>query len=185
MTFKANDIVLYAMQLVCVIAEISKRDFNGNTDEYYILKPVFNSTSTIYIPVSSEMLSAKLRHLLSAEEIYSLVESKADESITIDSDDDRRERYREILSRGDRAELVSLIKTLHPRQEAQKERGKKLCDTDSQFIKDVVKMLYEEFSYILNIKREQIIPLILGTQDFISSVRTADCRQEISHISHV
>lgn len=112
MAYKVNDTILYGAQGICRIAEITERDFGGNFIKYYVLKTVFNDNSTILVPMENEALTAKMRRILSAEEIYDLIQSMPDEElIWIENETARKEQYRAILSNGDREELVRLIKT--------------------------------------------------------------------------
>ncbi|MDR3287938.1 MAG: CarD family transcriptional regulator [Peptococcaceae bacterium] len=160
--YKVMDTVLYGMHGVCIIIEIAERTLGEKSVEYYILRPVYDPRSTIFIPVGSEALTARMRRILSIGEIYALVKTMPDEStIWIDNDNLRGERYRKILSYADQAELVRLIKTLYLHQQTQKEKGKKLHAADARFMKDAEKILFEEFAYVLNIQREQVLPFIL------------------------
>jgi CarD family transcriptional regulator len=154
--------VLYGVQGLCRIAEISERDFTGKRTEYYVLKPVYDEKATIFIPVQNEALIQKMRRILSSDEIYDLIRNMpAEETIWIENENARRERYKQILSGGDRAELIQLIKTLYQRQQSQKAKGKKLHVTDDRFMREAEKMLYEEFAHVLNISPEQVLPFII------------------------
>ena len=162
MNFNIGDTVLYCSHGVCKIAEISKKKFNGMIVEYYVLKPVYNDSSTIFVPSDNEALTAKMHRILSAEEIYSLIKAMPEEEqIWIEDEPQRRERYKEILSGSDRTELIRLIKTLYLRRQAQNGRKKKLHMADEKFLKDAENLLHEEFAHVLNIKREQVLPFIL------------------------
>lgn len=160
--YHLNESVMYGAAGVCRITEISEQRFGGSRANYYVLKPVYNTTSTIYIPVENQSLTAKMRRVLSAEEIYELIEAMPNEQpIWIDQDTLRREAYLEILKSGDREKLVRLIKTLHLRQQTQAEKGRKLHAADDRILKDAEKILHEEFAHVLHIKREEVLPLIL------------------------
>ena len=66
--------------------------------EYYVLKPIYNDTSTIYVPVHNEKLTGKMRRILSAEEIYRLIRSMPDvDSEWVENEAERKETYKEIL----------------------------------------------------------------------------------------
>ena len=55
--FLKNDIVRYGAHGVCKIADIAEKNFNGVPVEYYALKPIYNDTSTIYVPLHNHRLS--------------------------------------------------------------------------------------------------------------------------------
>lgn len=160
--FEINDSVLYGSHGVCKIAEISEQNFGGATKKYYILKPVHNSGSTVYVPADSEALTSKMRRVLSTEEIYSLIRDMPDEELFwVENESERKEHYREVLTKGDRRELIQMIKALYQHQEEQVAKGKKLHVADERFFKDAEKLLYEEFALVLHIKPSQVLPFIL------------------------
>ena len=44
----------------------------------------------------------------------------------------------------------------------QQKNGRRLHITDERFMKEAEKMLYEEFAYVLNIRKDQVLPFILN-----------------------
>jgi len=162
MSFKVNDTILYGAQGVCKIAEISERKFSDKSMEYYVLKPVQDEKATLFVPVNNEKLLDKMRRVLTAAEICELVKVLPDENtMWIENETQRKEKYKEILTNGDRVELVRLIKTLHQRQIDQKDKGKKLHISDDRFMKEAIRMLHAEFAHVLDIQFEQVLPFIL------------------------
>ncbi|GHV39216.1 hypothetical protein FACS1894187_18930 [Synergistales bacterium] len=160
--YKANDVILYATHGVCEIVEVAEKDLRGTPIEYYVLKPLYYDKCTIYVPVANEELVAKMRRLLSVSNIYALIEAMPDEgAVWTEDENERTEKYKEILERGDRTELVKLVKSLWHHQQSQRSKGKRLSCTDDRFMKDAEKMLYEEFAHVLDIKREQVLPFII------------------------
>ena len=141
MNYQVGDMILYGTQGVCRIAEIAERDFSGNSMLYYILKPVFDERSTLYVPVYGEAAD-KLRRILSVPEVYKLIKAMPDEdTIWIENEAVRRKKHKEIISQGDRQELVKLIKTIYLHDKKQKAIGKKLHVADERFMKDAEKIL--------------------------------------------
>lgn len=162
MTCKVNDTVMYGAEGVCRFAGVLEKEVRGSCNQYYVLRPVYNEYSTIFVPVNNERLTSKMRRVLSADEIYALIKTMPDENtIWIEDETVRKEQYKKILSGGERTQLVRLIKTLHQRQQAQKEKGRKMHAVDERFMRDAEKMLYDEFAHVLNISHEQVLPLIL------------------------
>ena len=160
MNYQVGDMILYGTQGVCRIAEIAERDFSGNSMLYYILKPVFDERSTLYVPVYGEAAD-KLRRILSVPEVYKLIKAMPDEdTIWIENEAVRRKKHKEIISQGDRQELDKLIKTIYLHDKKQKAIGKKLHVADERFMKDAEKILYDEFAYVLNIEPDQVVTFI-------------------------
>ncbi len=160
--YKINDTVVYSPCGVCRIAEITTRDFSGEPTEYYVLRPVGGNNKNIYyIPTQNEALTAQMRRVLTREEIDELIRVMPDENfIWIEDEYQRKEEYRKIIRNGDRHELVKLIKTLYIHQQSRLEQKKKLRSTDEHFLKDAENMLYEEFAYVLNIGKDEVLPYI-------------------------
>ncbi|MDR0840959.1 MAG: CarD family transcriptional regulator [Christensenellaceae bacterium] len=161
MICQVNDTVLYSAGL-CKIAEITNKEIGGQHADYYVLKPLYDEKTSIYIPVDNERATTKLRRILSAEEIRTLIKTMpGEDTIWIENDAVRHDRYREIIAHGDRAELVQLIKTLYQRQQERQAQGKKLHVVDERFMKSAEKILYEEFAHVLKLELTQVLPFIV------------------------
>lgn len=113
--------------------------------------------------MNNENLVSKMRQILSGEEIKKLIREMPGEIFFwIEEEAARKERYQQILSDGDRTELVRMIKALYFHQQEQQKNGRRLHITDERFMKEAEKMLYEEFAYVLNIRKDQVLPFILN-----------------------
>lgn len=157
-----NDMVLYGTEGICRITDISVQNMHGEDVEYYVLKPVGENNSTIFVPTGSEVLTARMKRIMSAEEIYALIQTMPDEeSEWIENENMRRQRYREILADGDRKDLVRMIKAIYLHEQERKKMGKKLHLSDEKFLRDAEKLLYEEFAHVLNIKKDEVLPFIM------------------------
>ena len=112
--FHVNDTVLYGTEGICVIEDIATRTFDRKTQEYYVLRPVYGNRSTIFVPTQNEKLCAKMRTLLSPEEIHDMIRAMPGvEPLWIENEAARKQAYGEILRGGDRRALVRLMKTLY------------------------------------------------------------------------
>lgn len=161
--YQLNDTILYGGHGVCKIADITKKALGGTMTDYYVLKPVYHESSTIYVPMKNKTLTEKMRRVLSADEVYRLISAMPfEDSIWVEDENERKERYREILAHGDRLELMRMIKTLYMRQGQQQEKGRRLHISDERFFKEAEKLLYDEFALVLNLKPEQVLPFILA-----------------------
>lgn len=161
--YNVGTTVIYKNEGVCRITEITERRFRDKNIEYYVLKPVHKDDSEIYVPKNNKELLGKMRKILSREEILEIIKTMPnEESIWIADENERKEYYREILIRGDRTELVRLIKTLYLHKQNQKKTGKKLHIADEKFLKDAEHLLYDEFAFVLNIAKDEVLPFITG-----------------------
>lgn len=161
-TYNTNDTVIYGIQGVCKIQEIVEKDICNNKVEYYVLKPIYNDKSTIFVPTNNKTLTKKMKKVLTSDEIFEIIQGMPDEeTIWIENENLRKEKYREIISNGSRRDLVRLIKTLYLYKQKQLETGKHLHNSDDLFLKEAEKLLYEEIALVLNIQKEAVLPFIL------------------------
>ena len=159
--FCVNDTVLYGATGICRIADIRREKFGGEEKLYYVLIPADNETSTIYCPVDGSKV--KIRRLLSAGEIMELIRYIPEAGTEwIDNDQQRKESFGEILRRGDRRELVGLLKTLYQHREEIIHAGKKFRQSDEKIMREAEKILHGEFAHVLNIAPDEVVPFIMG-----------------------
>lgn len=159
--FAKNDYIIYGTTGVCKITGIEKKKFNNMEREYYILKPAYYPNSTIYAPVDNNMIN--IRKIMTVKEVYDLIKTMPDNKpIWIDDINLRKEKYNEILKKGDKVELVKLIRTLYLEKEKKKNEGKKLYVGDEKIMSEAQRLLHEEFALVLNIKVDEVLPFILG-----------------------
>lgn len=159
--FQISDTVIYGAEGVFKIHEITNMDFSGESKDYYVLKSLYNENSTIFVPTDKETLIAKMRKVLSKEEIYDMIRSMPDEElIWIEDENERMQVYKEILMKGNHRQIVKLIRTLYLHGQKLKQMGKNLHKVDERFLKDAERILYDEFAYVLNIKPNQVLPFI-------------------------
>ena len=160
--FGVGDTVLYGTQGVCKIAGTEQKRIRGEYVDYLVLRPIYDETSTIFVPKNNETLLAKMRAVLSKEEIYEMIRDMPDEdTIWIEDDNLRKQQYQQIISDGDRRKLVKLIKTLHLHRLSQEEKGRHLHQADEVVLKQAEKLLHDEFALVLNIRPDEVLPFIL------------------------
>ena len=168
-----HDMVVYGTQGVCKIEGVIEKDFCGKPMQYFELTPLDQSRSTIYVPVKNENLVHKMRKVLSTEDIYAIIHKMPEEdSIWIEDENKRKEKYKEILAKGDRLELVGMIKALYHHKQQRLSEGKKFYVSDERFFREAENMLYEEFAIVLHISKDQVLPFIL---EQIHSEETPKC----------
>ena len=159
--FHQNDTILYGAEGVYRIEDITEMDFKDEKMEYYVLKSLLNGGETIFVPSKNEELRAKMRRVLSTEEIYQVIEEMPNQTMVwIDDEKSRMKEYKEIIMKGNHKEIVKLIKSLYLHRQDQRAIGKNLHKIDERFLKDAEKLLYDEFAYVLQIKPEQVLPFI-------------------------
>jgi len=161
--FQINDTVVYGVHGVCKIEDITMKEFMGTAKEYYVLKPVNNSAATLYVPMHNEKLLRNMRRILSEQEVYQLIKTMPEKEILwYQNENQRKEQYKKVIARGDHSELIGMIKAIYIQKQKREEEGKHLYISDERFLKEAERILYEEFQYVLNIKKEDVLPLIFS-----------------------
>lgn len=159
--FCVGDTVLYGSQGVCRIVGTDEKKLGGTKVEYFVLKPVYDENSTLFVPSTNTNLISKMRNVLSAQQIYDMIKTMPDENtIWIEDENERKQKYQQIVIEGNRQKLVQIIKTLHLHQISQEEKGKKLHQADENILKQAEKLLYNEFALVLNIQPDEVLPFI-------------------------
>lgn len=154
---KIGTYVMYGKTGVCLIKE--QTTMSGG--QYYVLNPISDSRSSVYVPCDNATLVARMSPLLSREEIENML-SDADE-VKLAWVDDRNERAmlcRTILVGGDRKELVRLLCCLMRKKVERIEIGKRLSSMDENFLQECVRLVQEEFSMVLGIAEREVGPYI-------------------------
>lgn len=164
--FEIGGYVIYRSEGVCKISDIRKESFGalGGQGLYYILSPLNDEKSTVFVPVDNEALLAMMRPLMSAAEICRLAEELREERLEWIQDSRARSSYfRELLARGDRNDLIRLVHTVTAHKEEVLAKGKKVATTEEALLKRAIHMLYEEFAVTTDLGQEDdVLPLLRG-----------------------
>ena len=164
--FAVNDTVQYGVNGICKITDIRSCRFQEEPEDYYLLKPLHDEKSTIYVPVQNPELVSKMRRVLSKEAIYDLIRAIPEQEVEWIADDHERQRvFREMMHSGDDLQLFRLIKTLHLRKKEQEQHGRKLRAMDERLMQDAERILYDESAVVLDMPSDQVLPFILEQMD--------------------
>ena len=71
-----GDCIHYGGHGVCRICGRETKSFGHTSRDYYLLQPVGDSKTTLYLPVDAQPERVRLRHVLTAREIFHLVEQE-------------------------------------------------------------------------------------------------------------
>lgn len=157
-----GDTVHYGAHGVCRICGMEKLDLGAGKKDYYLLKPVSDEHIQLFLPADADPERVKLRKVLSAEEIYALVEQEqAWQRDWVNDSKERRELSTKTLRSGDTVELIRMVKALHAHAETLP-AGKSLPMSDLEQLRNAEKQLYNELCFVLDITKEQVLPFILG-----------------------
>ena len=154
--FQKNDIVLYPPHGVCKIENLTDLCFRGVMRDYYILRPLRNSSAVIFVPADNESLLTHMHAILTRADLEDLMRSFCEIVDTLSYHDLSHAQYKAILIGDDRLARLKLIHILHTHQVMLRKRGRKLYSVDERALREAEKILFDEFSYVLDLHREAI-----------------------------
>ncbi|MBQ1372242.1 MAG: hypothetical protein IIY70_04860 [Oscillospiraceae bacterium] len=152
-----NEKIHYSGCGICIIQEISTMRFDHAKERYYVLKPVYQDASVIYVPVKSEQLVSKMRPVLTRQEVEALIDC-INEIPTVWEDDPaaRKSNFEALLRSNECRNLIALIKTLHAYREERLLEGKTLPVVEDTCLREAQRLLYDEFADALNLQPGQV-----------------------------
>ncbi len=159
--FKVGDVVIYGLQGICRIDCIEPKKIGKQVMDYYVLKPVFNENTSVFVPINNDVLTSKMKSVLTKSQIEILLKKAADiDTINIQDENQKREIYKKILSGGDRERLIALIKTIHTQRDIRRQDNKKLNMNDEQTLRKAEDILYNEIAFVYGVELDDIINII-------------------------
>lgn len=154
--FQTGDYVVGGNKGVCLVKDITTLQMGGADKNrlYYVLKPVYSETSTVYIPVDTGQTS--LRCAISGEQAARLLSALPGlEPIHIRDEKTVEMQYKECLHTNDCKELARLVKTLYFRNLSRVEKGHKITAVDGRYYKLAEESLCGELAVALGISRTE------------------------------
>lgn len=149
--------IIYGSNGVCRVTDIRSERQYGRQQTYYILTPVGNPGSVIYVPADNEALLSKMKQIVRPEEILAILSGLKDEEMPWETDNRlRAELFDGVIARGDRRELLLMIRTLYLRRIHLAEQKKRLGTADENALKRAEKLINDEFSFALSIAPEEV-----------------------------
>ena len=151
--YQVGEQVVYGIHGVCRIVEEEQRTVDRKPVTYLIFEPVGQNGSKYMVPTNSAAAMAKIRNMLTAEELNALFSS---DSVRADGwvreENLRKQTYRELLGSGDRVRLMQMVRALYLHKDAQASAGKKIHMCDENFLRDAEKQLISEVCVVLNME---------------------------------
>lgn len=154
--YEVGDRMVYGVHGVCRVAGCEERKVDRRRQRYLVLEPIGQAGSQYMVPTENQAAMAKLHPLLTRQELEGLLSSPQVHTVSWISDENqRKQRYREIMASGDRQQMMQMVYTLYRHREAQAAAGKKCHVTDEFFLRDAEKLLIGEMAVVLDLDQEQ------------------------------
>ena len=157
--FQRGEYVVYSNAGVCLVEDVKHMKFSAQEKEriYYILQPVGNAASTLYIPLDNEKLNAKLRKVLSKAEIDHILEEIREKKFDWEKDKKKRsEDFRKILKEKEQQEMLLMVSCIYMKKQELLSNGKKMNSTDEEILKEAEHYIEEEFAVALSIPTDEV-----------------------------
>lgn len=154
--FQIGDKVVYGIHGVCCVVDQEERIIDRKQVTYLALEPVGQSGSRYFVPTQNAAAMAKLRHMLSREDLEKMLSSEEVHSAGWIKDENmRKQTYRELVNSGDCIKLMRMVRSLYQHKAAQAAAGRKCHLCDENFLRDAEKLLCSEISIVLEMDYDQ------------------------------
>lgn len=161
--YSVNETVRYGGSGVCTVQDITTMRFGRTRERYYVLKPVYQNASLIYVPVDNEALTSKMRPVLTREEVDALInEMPSVETAWQEDSQLRKESFDALLRSNQCRDLVVLIKTLQEHKIRRQKIGKALHVTDETYLREAQRLLFDELAGPLGLMPAQVHDYLTG-----------------------
>lgn len=153
--YQTGDWVVYGIHGVCRVVGTEKQLVNRKRTLYLVLEPLAQAESKFYLPTENPTAMAKLKAVLSKDELVELIGSEeVRQDAWIAEENMRKQHYRELIGSGDRVALLKMVSTLYRYKAAQAAAGRKFHQSDDNFLRDAEKLLASEISLVLELSPE-------------------------------
>lgn len=159
--FEVGEKVMYSVNGVCEITDITEKVFGKTKIKYYVLKPVYNDKSTLFVPVENENLVSKMKKLWSSDKLDKVLDEISHKEVSWNSNDvARKEEFRNTISYGNVEDILVLLKLIWQQRCAQISKGRRLHISDEMYLRDAERMIKEEIATVIGISQDEVIPYI-------------------------
>lgn len=153
--YQVGDWVVYGIHGVCRVIGTEKQLVNRKRTLYLVLEPLTQAESRFYLPADNPTALAKLKAVLSKEELSLLIDSdEAHKDCWIQEENRRKQYYRELISSGDRITLMQMVATLYRYKADQQAAGRKFHQADDNFLRDAERLLTSEIALVMEMSPE-------------------------------
>ena len=153
--FHKNDLVLYRTEGVYRVEDVCVPDISGTTDRLYYVMHSLSTNTTAYTPVDAcvymRMISSKSEALTALSELLTM---ETMDLATL-SHKHLKDYYVNAIKDQDFKNLLGIYKSIMTKKETLEATNKKLCQTDTAYLRKISILLLEEISLCFNIKEEE------------------------------
>lgn len=151
--YKIGDYVLYGFSGSCQVVEIGPLSFGGPDKIYYSLKPVYDSRSTVYVPLNKEdEIVRKVITKPEAEEVLETIMHRQSNEMTLE-----RDVCEEVLKSGDNVEVSQVIRQLRSLRKENRKNHKGLNISEERILRDAERIFFSEIATAFEMTMEDTL----------------------------
>ena len=159
--FEKGKKVLYSVNGVCEITDITEKVFGKTVMRYYVLKPISNNEATLFVPVNNENLVRKMKRLMTQPQLDEVLNNVSAKDVEWNSNEAvRKEEFRNTISFGNVSEILVLLKSIWIHRRMQNSKGRKLHISDEMYLREAEKIIKEEISTVIGVEQDEVIPYV-------------------------
>lgn len=159
--FKKGEKVIYSVNGVCEITDITEKVFGKTVMRYYVLKPISNNEATLFVPVNNENLVRKMKRLMTQSQLDKVLNDISEKEVEWNSNEViRKEEFRNTISFGNISEILILLKSIWLHRRTQNSKGRKLHISDEMYLREAEKIIKEEISTVIGVEQDDVIPYV-------------------------
>ena len=150
--YQVGEFVVYGVHGVCRILGTEKQLVDRKRSEFLVLEPIAQLGSKFYLPVQNPTALAKLKAVLTEEELKQLLQSATvHQDCWIPEENRRKVAYRDLLNSADRTGILCMLHVVYRYREEQAIAGRKFHQCDDNFLRDAEKFFSSEISHIMGL----------------------------------
>lgn len=159
--FIKGEKVLYSVNGVCEITDITEKVFGKTVMRYYVLKPISNGEATLFVPVNNENLVRKMKKLMTQPQLDEVLDNVSAKDVEWNNNEVvRKEEFRNTISFGNVSDILVLLKSIWLHRRIQNSKGRKLHIPDEMYLREAEKIIKEEISTVIGVEQDEVIPYI-------------------------
>ncbi len=157
--FSIGEKVVYGAYGVMVVVDVRDVAIGDNLRKYYVLcESGVQAFSETLIPVDNELLVSGMRRLLSPDGMLEAIRAAkaVDDLPWLEDNRARAEHFKAVLTSGDRAAILVMIRSIVEAGVRRAAEGKKNFLADENAMRKAEKVLYSEISEVMGIPTAEV-----------------------------
>ncbi len=155
--YSVGDFVVKVNDGVCHVKEITQLQMSGVANDrlYYVLVPVHNKGSRIFVPVEGKV--NELRCVVTPQTVDRILGKVSEMDVEWIVNNKLRElKYKEVLHEGNLETLIGYIKVMYQKRGERESLGKRNTALDERYLKMMEDAVYAEMAFSLGCERAEI-----------------------------